>query len=123
LAPHAGVQIRFGRPRPAFISLGPSETQEPKIDIRSPKIPALSWEKVKRELRVFAMADILIRSREVQARTGLPKSSLHNKVKAGAFPAPVKLGPRAVAWRESDVDAWIESRLPGEVGGQEATHS
>lgn len=56
------------------------------------------------------MQDILIRSREVQARTGLPKSSLHNKVKAGAFPAPVKLGPRAVAWRESDVNAWIEGR-------------
>lgn len=56
------------------------------------------------------MQDILIRSREVQARTGLPKSSLHNKVKAGAFPAPVRLGPRAVAWREADVEAWIQSR-------------
>lgn len=64
------------------------------------------------------MTQILIRSREVQARTGLPKSSLHRMARAGAFPSPVKLGVRAVAWREADVDAWIESRerLGGERG-------
>ena len=56
------------------------------------------------------MAEILIRANAVQARTGLPKSSLHNMSKAGTFPAPVKLGVRAVAWVASDVDAWIESR-------------
>lgn len=56
------------------------------------------------------MAEILIRSNAVQARTGLPKSSLYNMSKAGTFPAPVKLGVRAVAWVASDVDAWIESR-------------
>ena len=61
------------------------------------------------------MATILIRSREVQARTGLPKSSLHNMAKAGAFPAPLKLGARAVAWRESDVTDWIESLQRKEV--------
>ncbi len=53
------------------------------------------------------MQSRLIRSKEVQAITGLPKSSLHNMARAGAFPAPLKLGARAVAWRESDVDEWI----------------
>ena len=49
----------------------------------------------------------LIRSKEVQAITGLPKSSLHNMASAGRFPAPLKLGARAVAWRECDVAEWI----------------
>jgi len=53
------------------------------------------------------MQSRLIRSKEVQAITGLPKSSLHNMARAGSFPAPLKLGARAVAWRESDVDEWI----------------
>jgi prophage regulatory protein len=53
------------------------------------------------------MQSRLIRSKEVQAITGLPKSSLHNMARAGTFPAPLKLGARAVAWRESDVDEWI----------------
>jgi prophage regulatory protein len=61
------------------------------------------------------MAEILIRSNDVQARTGLPKSSLHNMARAGTFPAPLKLGARAVAWRASEVDAWIQSRQPKEV--------
>lgn len=61
------------------------------------------------------MAHILIRSREVQARTGLPKSSLHRMASAGRFPAPVKLGMRSVAWRESDVDAWIAGLQRKEV--------
>jgi prophage regulatory protein len=53
------------------------------------------------------MQSRLIRSKEVQAITGLPKSSLHNMARAGSFPAPLKLGARAVAWREADVAEWI----------------
>ncbi len=51
----------------------------------------------------------LIRSKEVQAITGLPKSSLHNMARDGRFPRPLKLGARAVAWREEDVQAWVEN--------------
>jgi len=35
---------------------------------------------------------------------------------AGRFPRPVKLSASRNAWLESDVDAWIESRV-GERGG------
>lgn len=62
------------------------------------------------------MVDILIRSPEVQARTGLAKSTLHNLARRGGFPRPVKLGARAVAWRESDVDAWIAGLQQAGVG-------
>ena len=31
-------------------------------------------------------------------------------VRAGRFPAPVKIGPRAVAWKAEEVHAWLESR-------------
>jgi prophage regulatory protein len=61
------------------------------------------------------MQSRLIRSREVQAITGLPKSSLHNMARAGRFPAPLKLGARAVAWREQDVQTWIENLEAKEV--------
>ena len=56
------------------------------------------------------MADKLIRRPEVEARTGLSRSTLYDWMKRGQFPQPVKLGARAVAWRESDVTAWLESR-------------
>ncbi|WP_429072463.1 helix-turn-helix transcriptional regulator [Aeromonas veronii] len=31
-------------------------------------------------------------------------------IKQGAFPPQISLGPRAVAWRLSDVVAWIDQR-------------
>ena len=52
----------------------------------------------------------LIRRPELEAMTGLPKSTLYDYLQAGTFPAPVKLSARSVAWRLSEVEAWIESR-------------
>ncbi|MDQ2088644.1 helix-turn-helix transcriptional regulator [Marimonas arenosa] len=56
------------------------------------------------------MADTLLRRPEVEARTGLSRSTLYVWMKRGEFPQPVRLGARLVAWRESDVTAWLESR-------------
>lgn len=56
------------------------------------------------------MADKLLRRPEVEALTGLSRSTLYDWMKRGAFPQPVKLGTRLVAWRESDIAAWLESR-------------
>lgn len=52
----------------------------------------------------------LLRRPQVEAMTGLPKSTLYDYLQAGTFPAPVKLSARSVAWRLSEVEAWIESR-------------
>ena len=56
------------------------------------------------------MADKLLRRPEVEVRTGLSKSSIYEWMKRGDFPQPVKLGTRLVAWRESEIAAWLESR-------------
>jgi prophage regulatory protein len=53
----------------------------------------------------------LIRLPEVKARVGLSRSSIYSRISDGAFPSPIKLGPRSVAWLESSVDQWIEERL------------
>ena len=52
----------------------------------------------------------LLRRREVLTKTGLSASTLYRRIQAGTFPPPVELGPKAVAWRESEVLAWIASR-------------
>src|SRR5687767_8708503 len=43
----------------------------------------------------------LLRLPEVMARTGLARSTVYLHMKQGNFPAAVRLGDRAVAWRES----------------------
>lgn len=52
----------------------------------------------------------LLRRPEVEARTGLSRSTLYSWMKDGRFPKPVRLGERIVAWRESDVTEWLDSR-------------
>tara|TARA_B110000908_G_scaffold171809_1_gene235992 strand:- start:1312 stop:1653 length:342 start_codon:yes stop_codon:yes gene_type:complete len=41
--------------------------------------------------------------------TGLGKSSIYNRIELATFPRQKKLGPRTVAWLESDIDEWLDS--------------
>ena len=56
------------------------------------------------------MTQKMLRRSDVEVLTGLSKSSIYAWMKRGDFPQPVKLGTRLVAWRESDIAAWLESR-------------
>jgi prophage regulatory protein len=42
-------------------------------------------------------------------------STLWMWTRKGLFPRPVKLGPRMVAWRVSDVQAWLDAQTVGGV--------
>lgn len=52
----------------------------------------------------------LLRLALVEERTSLRKSAIYAGIRAGTFPRPVRLSANAVAWREFEVTAWIESR-------------
>jgi prophage regulatory protein len=41
---------------------------------------------------------------------GVCRTTIYDWVKAGRFPRPVKIGPRAIGWRESDIAEWLASR-------------
>ena len=56
------------------------------------------------------MPDLLIRRPEVELRTGLSRSTIYLWMSRGLFPQPVRLGTRLVAWRESDIAPWLETR-------------
>lgn len=56
------------------------------------------------------MTERFLRRPDVEARTGLSRSTLYDWMSRGEFPRPVKLGARIVAWRESDIAAWLDSR-------------
>lgn len=53
---------------------------------------------------------MFLRLPTVVQRTGLSRSSIYALVSDGLFPAPVRIGRRAVAWRESDLDHWAAGR-------------
>ena len=52
----------------------------------------------------------ILRLPKVLEMTGLSRTSVWRQVKAGTFPKPVKLGPRAVGWLASKIDKWLRNR-------------
>jgi len=53
----------------------------------------------------------VLRRKQVEDRTGIPRSTLYWKIKRDEFPKPVKLGERSVGWLESEIDKWITQRV------------
>jgi len=52
----------------------------------------------------------ILRRHEVEARTGLPRSSLYRLIAAGDFPKQRRLSPATVGWLDSEISDWIDSR-------------
>lgn len=51
-----------------------------------------------------------IRRNELLARIPLSSQTIDRFVAEGGFPAPFRIGTRAVAWKESEIEAWLDSR-------------
>lgn len=50
-----------------------------------------------------------LRLKAVIEKTGKPKASIYREIHLGKFPAPEKIGARAVAWRLSRILRWMQA--------------
>ena len=57
------------------------------------------------------MNKILLRLPKVIEKTGLKRATIYLHIKQNKFPKQFKIGDRAVAWLESDIDDWIDIHL------------
>ncbi len=53
----------------------------------------------------------LIRLPEVMARTGFGKAWIYYLISKGHFPPPIKIGSRAIAFIENEINDWIQLRV------------
>jgi prophage regulatory protein len=53
----------------------------------------------------------LLRLPRVKESVALSRTSIYRLISLGQFPKPINLGARAVAWLESDIDSWIQSKV------------
>jgi prophage regulatory protein len=67
--------------------------------------------KKQNRLNSIRTPDRLIRQPEVSHLTGYSKASIYRLMLTNQFPQSVKLGERAVAWRESSIYEWMDSRI------------
>lgn len=52
----------------------------------------------------------LLKRREVERETGLSRSSIYRQMDEGAFPRPLRIGRRGVAWPAAKIEAWKAAR-------------
>ena len=53
------------------------------------------------------MTETILRRPDVEKCCGLSRSTIYQLMTEGRFPRPVRLGKRAVGWRESDIAKWL----------------
>lgn len=51
----------------------------------------------------------IVRLPEVMRLTGLSKTTIHRRYRAGTFPRPLRLGPQSIGWRRGEIVEWLES--------------
>jgi prophage regulatory protein len=62
--------------------------------------------------------DELLRTWRILAEFNWSRSTLWRRVRAGDFPAPIKLSPNIVAWIPDEVATWRKSRPRGGYGAR-----
>jgi prophage regulatory protein len=58
--------------------------------------------------------DRLLRLQEVLQIVPFCQPHLYRLMKRGEFPRQIRIGANRVAWRESDIRAWVESKGKGQ---------
>jgi len=51
--------------------------------------------------------DKFLRLKQVKEISGLSRSTIYRFMENGTFPKSVDLGPRLIAWRESELKEWF----------------
>lgn len=58
--------------------------------------------------------DRLLRLPDVLRITGMGRNTVYTRIKEGTFPKQVKIGPKSVAWRQSEINQWMASLSPSD---------
>jgi prophage regulatory protein len=55
--------------------------------------------------------------------TGLPESTIYERIRKGKFPKPLKLEGRAVGWLETEIAAWQAARNAERIAARDGEGS
>jgi prophage regulatory protein len=59
----------------------------------------------------YSTDHVLLRMDQVSQATGMDRNQVYSAIKKLGFPRPVKIGSRAAAWVQAEVQNWISARI------------
>lgn len=63
------------------------------------------------------MAERFLSMKQVVDRSCLSRTEIYERMKAGAFPSSIALGPQKIAFLESEIDAWMSAQVAARNSG------
>ncbi|RLP52697.1 MAG: AlpA family phage regulatory protein [Ketobacter sp.] len=70
--------------------------------------PSANWLELAAKHKAQADEDRFLKLQEVSKKTGKSKSAIYRDIENGTFPPPTKIGKKAIAWRLSVIEGWME---------------
>lgn len=64
------------------------------------------------------MAERFLSGSDVKQRVGLSKTEIYRRIAAGTFPKQVPLGEHRIAFLESEIEAWIATRVAARAAAE-----
>ena len=61
-----------------------------------------------------------LRLPDVIKMVGKSRTAIYRDIQGGTFPAPIRIGARAVAWNSVDVENWQQARIDAAAAGPAA---
>ena len=62
--------------------------------------------------------ETLLTRPEVEQFCRVSRSKIYRGMREGWFPAPLRIGPRSVRWRLSDLEKWLDERPLAVASGE-----
>ena len=53
----------------------------------------------------------ILRRNQVEARTGLSRSTIYAHMRAQTFPECIRLGSKSVGWIEAEINDWLTAQI------------
>lgn len=53
---------------------------------------------------------ILRESEVINAGYATSRSAMRRQIASGTFPPPIRLGPKSIGWRRTELDAWLANQ-------------
>ena len=67
-------------------------------------------------------AGAILRRGKVEQEVGLKRSTIYQRIQEGTFPRPIRLGERAVGWRASDIEQFLDDPAGYRVSSSDREH-
>lgn len=68
--------------------------------------------------QIYQIKDRILSIKDLMQILNLGRTTIYSLLKRGEFPAPLRLSPRRIGWRISQIEEWLDKKLQKSYKGR-----